>query len=243
MSPSACDRVIAVPELCKLILLALPPKDLLLSQRINKTIRTIITETPSLQRRLFFATQPQSAELDNELPKNRDEVNELALDTSSWLFPELSEFYAWSSHITHSITNYDRLHAEVRIIHVGEDTLSNILANSKCSYMDMFLQARALPTEVTIDSTNEHLRRIHWGQASINIKSSTLREVFEMAKSLERAARRKEEDVRYELEWEWDEASMLAYDYERPEFNFNWKKFFNQDQIDKVMEKPDFIVG
>jgi len=57
MSPPA-TTVFAVPELLENILLKLPPLDLLLAQRVNKTFRDQINSSIHIQRKLFFKKDP-----------------------------------------------------------------------------------------------------------------------------------------------------------------------------------------
>lgn len=47
-------KVLAIPELLEAVLLELPPRDLLLSQRVNKTFRDVIDDSIYIQRKLFF---------------------------------------------------------------------------------------------------------------------------------------------------------------------------------------------
>ena len=51
---SACTQVLAIPELLEQILLYLPSRDALLSQRVHTTFRNTIASSPPLQRHLFL---------------------------------------------------------------------------------------------------------------------------------------------------------------------------------------------
>jgi hypothetical protein len=51
-------RVFDIPELVEAILVHLPPRDLLLSQRISRTFQTAIKSSPRLQQTLFFRPIP-----------------------------------------------------------------------------------------------------------------------------------------------------------------------------------------
>ena len=55
---SATSRVLRVPELLELILLALPQKDLLLSQSISQSFRDTVKRSLHIQRSLFFLADP-----------------------------------------------------------------------------------------------------------------------------------------------------------------------------------------
>lgn len=56
------DQVLATAEVLELILLYLPPRDLLLSQRVNSTFRNTITFSQILQRSLFLtAAEPEES--------------------------------------------------------------------------------------------------------------------------------------------------------------------------------------
>lgn len=46
--------VFTIPELLENILLQIPERDLLLSQRVNETFRDVIKHSPQLERKLFF---------------------------------------------------------------------------------------------------------------------------------------------------------------------------------------------
>ena len=52
----ATDNVLATPKLLESILFELPPRDLLLAQRVNSTFRAHITGSKRIQRKLFFTT-------------------------------------------------------------------------------------------------------------------------------------------------------------------------------------------
>lgn len=55
---SARDRVfIDIVEIHEMILLQLPPKDLLLIQRVSRHSKAVIGDSPSVQRALFFRTE------------------------------------------------------------------------------------------------------------------------------------------------------------------------------------------
>jgi hypothetical protein len=51
---TAAQQVLSLPELLETILLRLPIKDLILSQRVNTCFRATVTLSPALQRALFF---------------------------------------------------------------------------------------------------------------------------------------------------------------------------------------------
>lgn len=51
---ASVDQVFAIPELLEMILLRLPELDLLLSQRVNTTWRSLTKTSPHLQRKLFY---------------------------------------------------------------------------------------------------------------------------------------------------------------------------------------------
>lgn len=52
----ATANVLATPKLLESILFELPPRDLLLAQRVNSTFRDQITGSKRIQRKLFFTT-------------------------------------------------------------------------------------------------------------------------------------------------------------------------------------------
>ncbi|KAF2685140.1 hypothetical protein K458DRAFT_403376 [Lentithecium fluviatile CBS 122367] len=55
MSPStSTTRTLTTPELLELILFHLPPRPLLLAQRVRKTWHTLISTSPTLQTALYF---------------------------------------------------------------------------------------------------------------------------------------------------------------------------------------------
>lgn len=54
-------RVFAVPELLEAILLQLPPRDLLLAQRADKTFRDSINTSVHIQQKLFFKSNSKMA--------------------------------------------------------------------------------------------------------------------------------------------------------------------------------------
>ena len=51
---ASAARVFTIPELLEMILLRLPERDLLLSQRVKTTWRNITNTSPHLQRKLFY---------------------------------------------------------------------------------------------------------------------------------------------------------------------------------------------
>jgi len=53
-SPTAAQLVLSIPEILEQILLSLFMKDVFVFQRINKTWRDTIQNSPSLQRKLFL---------------------------------------------------------------------------------------------------------------------------------------------------------------------------------------------
>jgi hypothetical protein len=55
---SACSTVLNTPELLEAILAQLPPKDLLLAQRISHCFATAIKSSPCLQQALYFRAVP-----------------------------------------------------------------------------------------------------------------------------------------------------------------------------------------
>lgn len=52
--PTACETVLTTPELFEIILLHFHLRDLLQAQRVNRTFNAMITNSPSVQRALFF---------------------------------------------------------------------------------------------------------------------------------------------------------------------------------------------
>ena len=59
---SASQKVFQVPELIEAILIHLPPRDLLLSQRISTHFLTTIRRSPTLQKLLFLLPEPDDAD-------------------------------------------------------------------------------------------------------------------------------------------------------------------------------------
>lgn len=51
---SSTQRVFNIPELLENVLLYIPERDLLLSQRVNQTFQDTIIHSPRLQRKLFY---------------------------------------------------------------------------------------------------------------------------------------------------------------------------------------------
>lgn len=54
---ASATQVFAVPELLEMILLRLPERDLLLSQRVNTTWRNLTKTSPHIQRKLFYKAE------------------------------------------------------------------------------------------------------------------------------------------------------------------------------------------
>lgn len=57
---AAASRVFAIPELLEKILLYLPERDLLLTQRVNKAFRNVADSSLHLQRKLFLRADVDS---------------------------------------------------------------------------------------------------------------------------------------------------------------------------------------
>lgn len=96
MADSPAAQVLRLPELLELILLSLPPKDLLLSQRTCRSFRTTVTHSLRLQRALFMAPDwqlagrtfdPYSA---NNRPGRKPENNRLLLRAFPGNYPTVS---------------------------------------------------------------------------------------------------------------------------------------------------------
>lgn len=54
LSMASTQRGLVVPELLENILLHVPERELLLSQRVNQNFRNVIKHSPKLQRKLFY---------------------------------------------------------------------------------------------------------------------------------------------------------------------------------------------
>ena len=68
---ASTQRVFAVLELLESILQYIPERDLLLSQRVNQTFRSVMKHSPQLQRKLFYtADNYQEGDLLRELKWN-----------------------------------------------------------------------------------------------------------------------------------------------------------------------------
>lgn len=65
---ASTQRVFAIPELLEKIVLHIPQRELLLSQRVNHTFRNVIKHSPQLQRKLFYTA---------DLYREGDELSEL----------------------------------------------------------------------------------------------------------------------------------------------------------------------
>ncbi|GAB7359729.1 hypothetical protein MBLNU230_g6904t1 [Neophaeotheca triangularis] len=95
-SYSAVSTVLSLPELLELILLQLPQKDILLSQRTSRVFRETITDSVRLQRALFFvADWKQSMHTcdsvwDNATDSHRPENNRLLLRALPASYPTLT---------------------------------------------------------------------------------------------------------------------------------------------------------
>jgi hypothetical protein len=92
----AMQRVIGTTELLEKILLRLPMRSLLHTQRVCKSWKQVITTSPSLQQALFFRAKGQFPRSNSEDEKQEAELNPLLV----WLFPPFFEthaFYGWLS--------------------------------------------------------------------------------------------------------------------------------------------------
>lgn len=68
---TSTQLVFSIPELLEKILLYVPERDLLLSQRVNQTFRNVTKHSPQLQRKLFYTADTyQERDLLRELKWN-----------------------------------------------------------------------------------------------------------------------------------------------------------------------------
>lgn len=91
----AADNVFNTNELLEMILLKVDIKTLLLSQRVDKTWRTIITGSKNLQKKLFF------------LPATRDELSRLNLVEESKVVDESTLYDPEVSHVFRDQRSYN----------------------------------------------------------------------------------------------------------------------------------------
>ena len=86
---ASATQVFAVPELLETILLRLPVRDLLLSQRVNRTWHNITKTSPHLQRKLFYKAEICDPASTNDFVWNP--LLKLALTTSGGLSSSKTE--------------------------------------------------------------------------------------------------------------------------------------------------------
>ena len=84
-SYSVKSAFLSTTEILELILFALPTRDLLLAQRVCKQWQQLITQSPQLQRKLFFRASPAS--------ETEPQFNDLLME----VFPPLFHFDAFES--------------------------------------------------------------------------------------------------------------------------------------------------
>ncbi|OJD36369.1 f-box domain protein [Diplodia corticola] len=63
--------LLRIPELAELVFQHLPPRDLLLAQRVCRTFHATIRSSPALQQRLFFSPAKRSTKRPCKLPRRR----------------------------------------------------------------------------------------------------------------------------------------------------------------------------
>ena len=95
-TPTVCEQVFLLPEILETILLYLPQRDLLLSQRVSRNFQDTIDGSIRLQRALFFAPdwnlqgRTFNAYAKNNRPGSKPENNRLLLRAFPGCYPTVT---------------------------------------------------------------------------------------------------------------------------------------------------------
>ncbi|KAF7194844.1 hypothetical protein HII31_03804 [Pseudocercospora fuligena] len=256
---SAATRVFATPELLEVILLKVcetrlgrtrwRARDVLLSQRVNRAFRSCILGSPEIQRRLGFKQEIIQAPGPVE-----DELGECGQNRLLWAFNDL----------VLAVTGLPRVYFSKRAKNISDEELpysmisferspypqhfEAILKDNAASFLKMYPQRPALDRIVIQVSQCEMWMVKKMGIevfcwcAQITVKLQPLGKLFELAASLQKAAKEIERIEEAMNWWERNEDDARDYEIPTPTEVFDWKKSFTEEQMEWVAGEPEFDI-
>ena len=236
---SARARVLDIPELLEAILLALPLKYLLISQRVSRTFNAVVQASPHPQHALFKRNNAMDDE--NYRSEALDDINPLLLPRSQARNTGPSVHLPLSTHI------YEHLHyflghidqtACASFKNVQATYLQDLLNTSQASWLDMYFQRASQPVEVVLhcDTTaNNRGRQVSIG-AAVTTQTATSRELLALVMDLRRAVYGFETKMRAQQQDNgiWN-VRLLDTNVE-----LEWEDFFSAEQREKMVGVAKF---
>ena len=228
-SVSAATRVFATPELLEAILLEMwktrvgltrwQAKDVLLSQRVNRAFRSCILGSPEIQRRLGF--RPEIVEAPGPVEDERGECGE-------------NDFLWTINDVVSAVTGLSRVYFSNKAKSISDEELpypkisferpttveAAALKDNPASFLKMYPQRPALECIVIQVSQCEMWMVKKMGIevfcwcAQITVKLQPLGKLFELAASLQEAAKEIER-IEEAINW-WERNEEDARDYDIP---------------------------
>lgn len=227
-TPTACQSALAIPELLEGILLQLPPRQVLVMQRVHTIFEDCVKECPKLQERLYLRVKEMPSPKDQH-PPPKPEVND------ALFFQSASNSDHYIFHLSRTglrggeTGSMDfRVYTKEASIYLQawdiQQRIHDRLNIGVRSYSKMYLTDFPT-TDIAIELWNTDVFHhgsspYSWERAGLRIKWTTFDMVVQVMQSLREAAE------------QWGVATRGE------KRTFDWKKYFRGPIRELVLVKP-----